>query len=587
GIRVLARTDFSKIRRSVFEEHPEWAYRTEKGDIVDYNGDVHACLNGAFQSEYMFKIISEAIERTGVDGIFFNMSGFIVRDYSYNYHGLCHCESCKSMFNERYGLELPKNQDPLSPVYQKYRMFQRECIAAHNKRLYDHIKAISPDIAVNGFDIARLESNTEYGRAQWVYSASSNTRQVRGAGDGATVPSNCSVDFIGFYLRHVAVSPAAQELRLWQDMANLGGLDYYLIGRLDNHEDRSGFERVRNVFHFHKKHENDLLGLKARAEALLIRTDAADTAEERGWIRALTENHILFDETRAGKLMDAPLEKYKVILLPGTAYLTLEMAEKLDNYAKGGGIVVAVGESSLWGFDYSRNSRPLLDCLGVKQILHTRSDMLSAMLKLDDTDKQVFSHFPDSELVAIGESFIYAEYDQKAKGWMKLIPPHPYGPPERCYYNLVSDIPGVTRHSWGKGAGVFIPWNPGALLLKEGYDNTMRFLKGVLLGICGLRDIAPGLHPTVEITVGEKEGKTVVQFVNASGHFANSFYDSLPIHGAQAEIAIDAPVSSVRCLTEEGKVAYEHKAGFLRIALEKLDMYEAVVIEHENDGGNL
>ncbi|MGI5898529.1 MAG: hypothetical protein ACOX8S_01225 [Christensenellales bacterium] len=40
GIRVLARTDFSKIRRSVFEEHPEWAYRTEKGDIVDYNGEI-------------------------------------------------------------------------------------------------------------------------------------------------------------------------------------------------------------------------------------------------------------------------------------------------------------------------------------------------------------------------------------------------------------------------------------------------------------------------------------------------------------------------------------------------------------------
>ena len=28
GIQVVARTDFSKIRRPIFEQHPDWAYRT-------------------------------------------------------------------------------------------------------------------------------------------------------------------------------------------------------------------------------------------------------------------------------------------------------------------------------------------------------------------------------------------------------------------------------------------------------------------------------------------------------------------------------------------------------------------------------
>ena len=52
GIRVLARTDFSKVRRPLYEEHPDWAYRTVDGDIVDYNGDVHACINGDYQQHY-------------------------------------------------------------------------------------------------------------------------------------------------------------------------------------------------------------------------------------------------------------------------------------------------------------------------------------------------------------------------------------------------------------------------------------------------------------------------------------------------------------------------------------------------------
>ena len=44
GIKVIARMDFSKARRAVYERHPDWAYRDINGEIVDYNGDVHMCI---------------------------------------------------------------------------------------------------------------------------------------------------------------------------------------------------------------------------------------------------------------------------------------------------------------------------------------------------------------------------------------------------------------------------------------------------------------------------------------------------------------------------------------------------------------
>ena len=50
-IKVIARMDFSKARRSVYEKHPDWAYRTKKGNIIDYNGDVHMCPCGGFQQK--------------------------------------------------------------------------------------------------------------------------------------------------------------------------------------------------------------------------------------------------------------------------------------------------------------------------------------------------------------------------------------------------------------------------------------------------------------------------------------------------------------------------------------------------------
>ena len=61
GIRVVARTDFSKIRRPIYEVHPEWAYRTIDGDIIDYEGDIHACICGGFQQEYAFQILQEIL----------------------------------------------------------------------------------------------------------------------------------------------------------------------------------------------------------------------------------------------------------------------------------------------------------------------------------------------------------------------------------------------------------------------------------------------------------------------------------------------------------------------------------------------
>ena len=75
GIRVNARTDFSKVRRPIYEANPEWAYVGVDGEIVDYNGDVACCLNGGFQQGYMFKIMEELLTRHGFDGIFFNMGG--------------------------------------------------------------------------------------------------------------------------------------------------------------------------------------------------------------------------------------------------------------------------------------------------------------------------------------------------------------------------------------------------------------------------------------------------------------------------------------------------------------------------------
>ena len=108
GIRVIARTDFSKLREDVFARHPDWAYRDKDGNIVNYNGNIQTCPNGGYQQEKSLEILHEVLTTHPFDGVFCNMSGFLVVDYGGVYHGPCHCENCKRLFREQYGWKFRK-----------------------------------------------------------------------------------------------------------------------------------------------------------------------------------------------------------------------------------------------------------------------------------------------------------------------------------------------------------------------------------------------------------------------------------------------------------------------------------------------
>lgn len=72
-------------------------------------------------------------------------------------------------------------------------------------------------------------------------------------------------------------------LRQWQNLANSGCLSLYIMGRLDNHRDVSGFEPTRRVFQFHKAHEDVFAGLQSAARTVLLHTAAGSALRKRPW----------------------------------------------------------------------------------------------------------------------------------------------------------------------------------------------------------------------------------------------------------------------------------------------------------------
>ncbi len=582
GIRVIARTDFSKVRRSLYEQHPEWASVYADGRVEDYHGNVHVCVNSDYQGRCAPLIAQEAITRLPVDGIFFNMAGFITHNYSHEYLGICRCASCRRLFAEQFDAELPAAEDMHDSVFRRYRLFKEQCVRERTLGMVSAIKAVRPDIAidrntVDGEGFARGESNTEVGRPlpHWQYSAADNT-SVTVTGWPGWIASNATVDFIGFPARHVAVSPAHQELRLYQSLAFCGGLDYYLIGRLDNHRDRSGYEAIRRTFRFHEAHAATYHALRPDSDVLLVRGD--DQPEYRGWFRLLVENHVLFDAVDRSRLTAMDLSRYRGIVLANVRYLSDEEAAAVDGAARVGASVISSYESGFGDDEYEERESCALGCLGITRRRLTRSDMRSALLEI--TRRAEFPSMADRDLVYLGDSFLFADYEESATGRMRLIPPHRYGPPELCYWDTVTELPGIVVHPFGAGRGIHLPWLPGRFYHREGYDNALLLIRDVVRSIARLPGVEGNLPPTVMVTrsrrPGEGDRPQVVHLVNNGGHFGTSYFAPPCLRGLVVEIqAAFEPAKIVRVRDgDDVPFTWSGERGTVEFAVPELEWYE-------------
>jgi hypothetical protein len=583
GIRVIARTDFSKVRRPLYEQHPDWAYVSPQGQIVDYNGDVHVCINGPYQQHYALLIIEELLDTHDFDGIFFNMGGYQTRDYSGNTYGICHCVHCREGFGERFGLSLPVEVEREDAVFRAYTQFKAQTLAEHHDKVYRFIAGRWPRVAIanhtqfrRGF--IRQESNTAIERPlpHWQYDASDNTKWAVGSFP-EMVSSNTTVDFIDFPYRHVAVSPEQQALRLAQSLANGGALDYYLIGRLDDHEDRSGYAAIKDLFHYHAAHESTYVGLHSEARVMLLKAGEAQ-AEYRGWFRVLAETHIPFDVVRIDAAIDVPWERYTTIVAPGVEAMSAALAERLDRFVEEGAFLIATGQSSFCDDSGEPQSGPALASLGIEEVLSVRADMRASYAKFDD--KTGFPHFGETDLVYVDGPYVYARYTEEAEPWMQLVPPHNFGPPERCYYDLVVDHPGFVVHPHGEGHVVYVPWLPGMLFHRQGHLNTAWFCADLLVHYANAEPVGGNLPPQVEITVMEAEDGSyrLLHLVNGSGHFGNSFYPPVPLRDLVVAIPCVSRPGAVIGLRAGEPLAYTWEEGRLTVHLRDLGLFEAVKI---------
>lgn len=204
--------------------------------------------------------------------------------------------------------------------------------------------------------------------------------------------------------------------------------------------------------------------------------------------------------------------------------------------------------------------------------------MSSAMLLVEDRDRSIFSSNPQCGGIGIDEKYLYLEPEESTQTMLRLVPVHPFGPPECCYYTEVSQEGGVYIHRCGKGMAVTIPWYPGEFYARTGFGSLSLFMRDVLTNLCGAVSIAPELTEMVEVSLSANAaGDRLVQLVNNSGTFGVSFVKPLPVETINVTIPTEEAPSQV-CTLNGGTVRWQFSDHLLTLTLDRLDEYDAILI---------
>ena len=554
-IRVIGRFDFSKTRKAVFDAHPEWFFRQSNGEPVIYNGLYSTCINGGYYRQQAMLILSEALEKYDVDGLFFNMFGNQSRDYSGRYVGLCHCDACQRGYRDAYHRQLPEQPD------EDYRRFMfrssREVAAA----IGDLIRAKRPRAGYFNYiqeytDGIMSESNTAIARPLplWPYAASTNVNRARNSQPGK-MSIDLNMQFLDYWWRFATVPGGEIALRAWQHLAHGGALTFEVNGTLEQ-QDRQALETIKPIFRWAAAHETYYARQSSAARVLLLGAPAASGRAFsqdafRGLFRLLSEEHIPFAVSDNMEWLGK--REFDLVIAADWAPAALKP------YIEGGGRLLLASANS-----------PEFE---VAPVLRTQKEVRGYIRVRDHS---AFPSLDLANLLMLNGPFTELKLDGSAP--LTLVPPSMSGPPEYVHIDIKdTDTPAIAFRDLGHGKVAWIPWDLAGLYYRHSLPAHAGLFRDVFNRLRPRRQLLTDAHPLVEMTLMRQSGRTLLHLVNLSGHSQTGYFPPLPMQNIA--IRLDGAFHSARTLRTPGPVAITADHGYTEFTLPRLADYELVVLD--------
>jgi hypothetical protein len=175
----------------------------------------------------------------------------------------------------------------------------------------------------------------------------------------------------------------------------------------------------------------------------------------------------------------------------------------------------------------------------------------------------------------------YLELSPLEKPLLTLVPPAMFGPPEKVWVDKVeTQIPGLLLKNHGKGRIAYIPWDVGGLYYRHSSQGHSGLMADVIDHLLPQgRQLKTNAHPLVEITVMRQpqHNRTLVHFVNLSGHSDTAYFAPLEMRNITVELAGGFRRATATGLNRQLRVTGAGR--YRRFTLPGLKAYEVVVLE--------
>ena len=590
GIRVIGRFDFSKINETLAAQKPEWLYVSAAGEQVNYNGQVHTCINGDYQQQYSKEILREALGTYPLDGVFFNMIGYTTSDYSGTNYGICQCGNCKKRFRDATGQALPVKADMNDPVFRQYNDFKKTTADQLFREIRQHIKTVNPRLMINtyadaGVDMIASESGADLSpEYEWNYSASDNVKRVLGSYKDRS-PGNLLIYFQAIGYRHVGTSPNLAKVWMLENMLQGAPLGFVVVGTLINYEDRIFIPTLNRLYGFHQTYEKLFTNLQAVSRVALIR---GTRVEYQGMIKLLTEEHIPYDIVEPAAIgtgrMPRRLEEYEALILGGVENMDEPLINALDTYVRNGGKLLATGASSTKDLLGKPLNTIRLQSLGVDPSYELFKRASSTYLKVQAEDKAALGQkeMADFSIIMQYSDFLKCKPAGTAKGYLKFLPQTRFGPPEKSYYTEadITDFPGLVSNTYGRGKTVFIPWQLGEQYYTKGhYMHRTLFAAALQNGLQVSREVVTDASPLVEIThLANRNGAFEwLGMINHSGQIGGSLREPVSMRDIRLSFQPAKPVKEIKLVASGRSLPFTQTGGRVECTVPVLNDFEMVL----------
>lgn len=593
GIRTIGYYETFQSER-LRREQPDWLMLDEQGAPRRQG----FCLIGPLAQEHLLPHVAEIVSNYEVDAMFF--------DGTYA-KAACYCPTCRRRFREFAGAEIPKAQtDLLWPKYLNWYLAQFEQL---RQRIGDTIHKTRPGLPVSynwaysmrlpgipPAQVSNLVGDVAPADDQ-VFSDSYHARFWSMLGKPFDVMNSAFLQWWGDWGCKPAV---AMQQEIAPIVAN-GGLTWIGYQMTPSFEVPAAvMEQMGKAMAFVKEREQLLenavpvpnIAILHTTRAQMARGKAAFQADEgptRGAHRLFLEtgmpHHFVNEQTLAAWLKDC-----RAVVLPDVRYVPPPLAAAMEEWVRGGGVLLATYRSGTEDDDgRSLSSGVLADLLGVR--IERDYERPEAYIEVTDTQvKQGALDMP--HLIHAPFAFALPSTGVEIVARLRKC----YLRSDGTYYLRFSPTgedsgyPAITRRRVGKGTAIWIAGEVFRGLQTHGQWCVKPIVANLLKAAMGAPLVRVEAPAWLEITLMRQGRRTIVHLVNHHGNRAlldrhagtdaNNLYPEqiLPVPHVTVHLARAARPAKVTLEPGAQEAHWTYADGFVRVVVPEVHIHRAVTV---------